>query len=175
MSEVESPSYIQKIQSVSELLQYPADTALETLGSRNIVATKELAATMGVAPRSHWCCISALRRHKRNKLAICWADVYVLRKYRGIEDVIGTDSRPVYSIIEQTYGEPVRSVEIDLRAEILSDEHADALEVPHGSPALTIVRRYTGRKRVFEVSVIRHPAERFTYSLSMHRDWSAGP
>jgi len=52
------------------------------------------------------------------------------------------------------------------------DAVAEALQVPPGTPALVVVRRYTGhKKRVFEVSVSIHPQDRFTYSAELHRQW----
>ncbi|MEM1092045.1 MAG: GntR family transcriptional regulator [Pseudomonadota bacterium] len=173
-SDVARSGYVQRMQSVSELLQYPADTVLEHVGSANLVASVELAKTLGIPPRSHWSCLSAIRRDSRSGLALCWTDVYVLRRYRSVEKYIGTDPRPLYDVIEQVFGERIRSVEVELTAELLASSHAEALGVPEGQPAMNILRRYHGKDRVFEVSVVRHPSERFKYSLTMQRDWSTG-
>lgn len=173
-SDVARPGYVQRMQSVSELLQYPADTLLEHVGTRNLTATTELAKTLGIPARSHWSCISAIRRDRRTGLALCWTDIYVLRRYRSAEKFVGTDPRPLYDVIEQVFGERIRSVEVELTAELLSAPHAQALGVAEGEATMSILRRYHGKERVFEVSVVRHPSKRFKYSLSMQRDWSTG-
>jgi DNA-binding GntR family transcriptional regulator len=58
---------------------------------------------------------------------------------------------------------------------VVGTEHAAALEVAAGTPALTVVRRYHGKgARLIEVSVSEHPADRFTYSLELQRGWRSG-
>ena len=53
-------------------------------------------------------------------------------------------------------------------------ELADRLDVEPGSAAMTIIRRYTAQdERVFETTVSVHPEGRFVYSLKMTRDWTA--
>ena len=43
-----------------------------------------------------------------------------------------------------------------------------------GTPALIIVRRYAEPSgRYYEISVIEHPAGRFTYSMELQRAWGA--
>ncbi len=173
-SDVAKPGYVQRMQSVSELLQYPADTLLEHVETTNLVADRTLAVELGIPPRTHWSCISAIRRDKQTGLALSWTDIYVLRRYRSAEKYVGTDPRPLYDVIEQVFDEHIRSVEVELSAELLSARHAQALGLSQGEATMNILRRYHGRDRVFEVSIVRHPSERFKYSLTMQRDWSTG-
>jgi hypothetical protein len=52
---------------------------------------------------------------------------------------------------------------------------AEVLEVAARSPSLQVVRRYFGEDRkVFEVSVSEHPADRYTYSIQLRRGWQSG-
>jgi DNA-binding GntR family transcriptional regulator len=176
-------AYVQTIRSPEELMRYPAQSRLEVVASQEVRATRKLAAVIGCATGSRWVQISCLRRMapgpgaagQGKGRAICWVDIYVLPDYAGVVRLIGRRDEPVYELIEQKYGEKVAQVNVDLRARTLDPVLATALEVSPGSPSLTVVRRYTGRsRRVFEVSVSEHPAERYTYSLELRRGWQSG-
>ena len=55
-----------------------------------------------------------------------------------------------------------------------SADNASELEVEEGTPALVIVRRYAETSgRFYEISVIEHPADRYTYSMELERAWGA--
>ncbi|MEM9533973.1 MAG: GntR family transcriptional regulator [Pseudomonadota bacterium] len=174
-SAVPTPGYVQRMQSVSELLQYPADTGLTRLDTTNLVVSADLARATGLPQRSHWSRIRAVRRDNESGLALCLAEIYVPRRYRSADQYVGKDPRPLYEVIEEVFDEHIQTVEVEMKAETLDADVAELLEVPADSPSLTVLRRYHGRKNVFEVSVVRHPSERFTYSLTLHRDWSASP
>ena len=69
----------------------------------------------------------------------------------------------------------VNDVRVEIRAGLVPEALAEVLEVPAGSPSLQVVRRYFGEDRkVFEVSVSEHPAERYTYSIQLRRGWQSG-
>ena len=66
-------------------------------------------------------------------------------------------------------------VEIDIRAGLVPAEIAKPLDVLPGTPSLTVIRRYLGPdRRLFEISVSEHPADRYTYSLQLRRGWQSG-
>ena len=66
-------------------------------------------------------------------------------------------------------------VTVDRRSPVeTAADHAAELEVAEGTPALIIVRRYAETSgRNYEISVIEHPAGRFTYSMELKRAWGA--
>lgn len=176
-------AYVQTIRSPEELMRYPAHSRLEVVATQEARANRRLAAMIGCTVGSRWMQISCLRRMapasgaagQGKGRAICWVDIYVLPEYAGVARLIGRRDEPVYELIEQKFGEKVAQVNVDLRARTLDPVLATALDVAPGSPSLTVVRRYTGRsRRVFEVSVSEHPAERYTYSLELRRGWQSG-
>jgi DNA-binding GntR family transcriptional regulator len=178
-----SEAYVQTIRSPEELMRYPPQSRLEVVATQEVRASRKLAATIGCPVGSRWMQISCLRRmaplpgtaKAGRARAICWVDIYVLPEYAGVARLIGRRNEPVYELIEQKFGEKVARVTVDLRARTLDPGLATALDVAPGSPSLTVVRRYWGRsRRVFEVSVSEHPAERYTYSLELRRGWQAG-
>lgn len=178
-------AYVQTIRSPAELMRYPAESHLEVVAVSEIRATRKLAPLLGCPTGARWTQVSALRRLQDSDSsasagggrgrAICWTDVYVLPEFAGVARLIGRKSQPVYELIEEKFGEKVASVQVDLRAGLIPPVLATALDVPPGSASLTVVRRYTGQsKRVFEVSISEHPAERYTYSLELKRGWHSG-
>ncbi len=176
-------AYVQTIRSPAELMRYPAHSRLEVVATREVRASRKLAALIACRTGTRWMQISCLRRLAPASAmggpdkgrAICWVDVYVLPEYAGVVRLIGRRDEPVYELIEQKFGETVAQVNVDLRARTLDPVLATALGVAPGSPSLTVIRRYTGRsRRVFEVSVSEHPAERYTYSLELRRGWQSG-
>jgi DNA-binding GntR family transcriptional regulator len=167
-------SYVQAVRSPAELLQYPPESKLIVVGTGEVRATRRLARQLGCTTGTKWFRISCIRRLRDSKVPICWVDVYVLPDYASIADVIGR-RQPVYEAIEQRFGQQVAAVDIDLRAGLVPPEIAKPLDVAPGSPSLTVIRRYLGPDRkLFEVSVSEHPADRYTYSLQLKRGWQSG-
>ena len=169
-----SPSYIQVIHSLAELMQYPPDSKLSVVETAEVKTTRALAKRLGCRVGRVWTRIGAVRRLRDSGLPICWSDLYVLPEYASVAKKIGRSRRPVYEIIERTFDEQIESVELDFMAGLVGEDVAGALEVDAGSPSLTLVRRYLGRgRRQIEISVSEHPAGRFDYSLMLKRGWQS--
>jgi DNA-binding GntR family transcriptional regulator len=167
-------SYVQAVRSPAELLQYPPESKLIVMGTGEARASRRLARQLGCATGSKWFRISCIRRLRDSKLPICWVDVYVLPDYASIAELVGR-RQPVYEAIEQRFGQQVAAVDIDIRAGVIGEEIAKPLDVAPGTPSLTVIRRYLGPDRkLFEVSVSEHPADRYTYSLQLKRGWQSG-
>ncbi len=59
-------------------------------------------------------------------------------------------------------------VQQEISATIIGAANARELRVKRGSPGLTVIRRYVGADdRVLEVAVNLHPADRYSYSMSL--------
>jgi DNA-binding GntR family transcriptional regulator len=93
-----------------------------------------------------------------------------------VQGLVGRRLRtPVYTLIEQQFGEQVAQVEQQIRAIALGATMARILKAPPRSPALWICRHYLNRRgEAIEVAISTHPAERFTYSENFIRDWNGG-
>lgn len=165
-------SYSHTVRSPAELLRYPADSRLFAQSSQSLKIGRSLAKQLGVAAGTQWHCIGALRSLRKAKVPICWVDIYVLPEYAAIADLIGRRPLMVYELIEQKFGERLAQVEVDVRAELIPEELAAPLQVAVGSPSLCIVRRYiSDAKRIVEVSVAHHPADRYSFALELQRGW----
>ena len=167
-----TPSYSHTVRSPAELLRYPAASRLYVQSSKSVRPGRLLSRQMGVAFGPQWQCIGAIRRLRSAKLPICWVDIYVLPEFAAIAELIGRRPQMVYELIEQKFGERLATVEVDVRAELVPDELAGPLQVAVGSPSLCIVRRYISHsRRVVEVSVSHHPADRYSFALELQRGW----
>jgi GntR family transcriptional regulator len=88
--------------------------------------------------------------------------------FAGVRSLIGKKSGPIYTWIEEMYDERVVEVVQTLRAVTVPQAIAAKLEVPAGAAALEIERVYKSAKhRIIEVAFNLHPADRFSYSISL--------
>ncbi len=165
-------AFVQSMGTVAELFQYPEGTRLRISEQQHaLTADEALAARLGVPRDSQWTRLSGVRQVTASGQRICWTDVYLLPEYAAVVERIG-QPKPVFALIEEHFGERVSNVELEISAELLDADLAQALALNAGAPALTVIRRYRGNhNRIFEVSVTHHPANQFTYRLSLERDW----
>lgn len=164
--------YVQSLSSLAQLLQYPAETRFSVSETRTLTADRATARFLRCRAGEERVCISGIRRIGATGKPICWTDVYLRPEYAGIARAIGKTRQPVYEMVEKTFGERIEQVEVELFASAVPEKFASALEVEPGTPAMTIIRRYTGHaSRVFEVSASVHPQGRFTYSIAFSREW----
>lgn len=166
-----SSAFVQRLASVDDLLQYPAETKLDPVRQETVRADDDLGRWFGVEKGTELTCITGVRSNPADGKALCWMDLYILPEYAAVLDQIGKDARPVYRVIEDMFGEKVSSVEIEISAAEIGEEEAALLSVPPGTPALKVLRNYTGQNgRVFETSIGLHPQDRFTYNLSFSNE-----
>ena len=164
-------SYSHSIHSLSELLQFAHETRLDLIGQEEIEARGSLAESLGCRPRKRWVRIEGIRRGADGGPPICHSEVYVDAAYKEVAADQGSLRTAIWSLIERQFGETVVAVEQQIEAAILDAKQATQLQAAAGSPALKFTRRYyvTGR-RLVELSVNLHPADRFSYKMSILRD-----
>lgn len=160
--------YTQSTASVADLPQYVEETRLVTKEVKDVLAIGELSELLACPPGQRWLYARAWRYVGRGQDPIALTHIYVNAAYAGIKDLIGAPNVPVYSLIERQYGERVAEVKQRIDAKILAPDEAAALNVPGGSAALVITRHYYAASgRLLEVAVNLHPADRFSYSMSL--------
>lgn len=166
--------YEQSTASIADLPRYVEETRLVTHHSEDIIADKELAGLLTCPVGQRWVHVTGFRYAGRDKLPIALTNIYINAAYGGIQRLIGKLKVPVYSLIEREYGEAVVEVKQQIRAESLASADAKLLKVKAGSAGLVITRRYFGANgRVLEVAVNLHPADRFSYSMSLRMQRAA--
>jgi GntR family transcriptional regulator len=160
--------YVHPVASVTDLMQYAVTTQYAVAASRFVIADARLARRLGCSPGRRWLHTEGLRYAPDGSPPICWTDVYVHAAYAGVRSLIGKRTGPIYTWIEEMYDERIVEVVQTLRAVTVPLAIAKKLAVAAGSPALEIERVYkTAKNRVIEVAFNLHPADRFSYSISL--------
>jgi DNA-binding GntR family transcriptional regulator len=164
------PLYTSSIASVEELLQYATEARYEVEKSSLIVADAALAARLGCKIGQRWLRVEGYRTIAGQQTPICWTEVYVLSEYAGIALMIGRRPGTIYSWIEEMYGVRIGEVQQLLRAEPMPEALAAELDCAAGSMAISIRRAYRlAGGELVEVAFNLHPADRFTYALTLQR------
>ncbi|MGE0768270.1 MAG: GntR family transcriptional regulator [Hyphomicrobiaceae bacterium] len=167
----EGPSYTQSMRSLGELLQYATATRLDVMAIEEVVARGALAELLGCRPKKPWVHIAGVRHGAPDEPPHCIIELYIDGAYRALADEPGTIRTAIWSLIEQRYGETIIEVDQVIEATVLDAEMARLLRAKAGDPALKFTRRYyvTGR-RLVELSVNVHPADRMAYKMTIRRD-----
>ena len=93
--------------------------------------------------------------------------------YAGVGLLLARRTGPIYSWIEEQYGERIAEVEQSLRTRTVPDEIASTLQTEIGSTVVEIRRIFRIASRaVAEVSFNLYPAERFSFSITLRRSKS---
>jgi GntR family transcriptional regulator len=160
--------YVQSTSTIADLPRYVEDTRLVATGAMDVIADAALAETLKCAPGQRWVNVSGFRYAGKEKLPMAITDIYINAAYGGIRKLIGTLKVPVYTLIEKQYGIAIVEVVQEIRATLIGAADARRLSVKPGSAGLVVTRRYLGENdRPIEVAVNLHPADRFSYSMSL--------
>jgi DNA-binding GntR family transcriptional regulator len=166
--------YVQSTSTLEDLPQYVQETRLVTTKAEDVIADAALAQTLRGTEGQRWVRVTGLRYAGREKLPIALTEIYIAAPYAGIRRLIGTLKVPVYSLIEKQYGVSIVEVQQDIGATRVGAGEAKLLKVEAGSPGLVVTRRYLGPDaRPIEVAINLHPADRFSYSMSLRLDAAA--
>lgn len=164
------PLYTHSVSSIDELVQYAVATRYRVKSTGAISAGRALAQRLGCAAGTQWLHLEGFRYVPGEDLPFCWTEVYVSAAYAGVAELVGKKAGPIYALIEETYGERVTEIEQTLRVVAVRKPVAPGLGVAPGSAAVEIRRTYrlaTGE--LAEIAFNLHPADRFSYSLTLRR------
>jgi len=168
--------YTQSTASIADLPTYVEETRLVVKQLEDVIADEELADLLECPVGQRWLHASGSRHVGRGKEPIALTDVYVMAAYSGIKDAIGSTRVPVYTLIERQYGERVAEVKQRIDALVIGPKEAKALAVRPGSAALCITRRYYAASgALLEVAINLHPADRFSFTMSLHMNAANQP
>ncbi len=167
--------YIQSTATIADLPRYVDDTRLVTTEAGDVIADDALAELLKCPPGQRWVRVTGFRYAGKAKLPMALTDIYINAAYGGIRELIGTLKVPVYTLIEKQYGIPIVEVQQEIRATTLGAADAKRLSVKPGSAGLVVTRRYFGENdRLVEVAVNLHPADRFSYFMTMRLQVPSG-
>jgi len=169
-----STGYRQSTTEVGDLLQYAADTTLliESRETRQIDAAE--ADMLEGSPGATWLHLKGRRHAPGQPEPICTTELWLHPAFRSIQGIEGSLTSAVHLAIEQQFGEVITEVEQEIRAVALTRADAQALGAPARSPALWVCRKYRNRLgQLVELAISTHPADRFSYSTVLRREWGA--
>lgn len=160
--------YVQNTATITDLPRYVEETRLVTTQADDVIADEALAATLKCPPGQRWVKVTGYRHADKGKLPIALTDIYISASYGGIRKLIGTMKVPVYTLLEKQYCLTIVEVQQEISATIIGAADAKRLSVKPGSAGLVVTRRYlSDNDHTIEVAVNLHPADRFSYSMSL--------
>ena len=167
--------YVQTTAKIADLPRYVEDTRLVTTQAEDVIADEALAAVLKCPPGQRWVKVTGFRHVNKGKLPMALTDIYISAAYGGIRKLIGTMKVPVYTMLEKQYSLTIVEVQQEISATIIGAADAKRLSVKPGSAGLVVTRRYLNdNDHTIEVAVNLHPADRFSYSMSMRLQVPSG-
>jgi DNA-binding GntR family transcriptional regulator len=168
--------FLLTMHSVGDIRQYATGMRLEIQEIDEMVLRGSKAALIGVRPGRRFLRITGIRRRDGDNKPVSHAEIFIDDAFSAIKSEIPTVGTAIWEMIERQSGETLIEVEQQIDAVTLGGEHARLLEVAEGTPALRVIRRYyvTGR-RLVELSINLHPANRFSYNMRIKRDVGHAP
>jgi len=162
--------YHQNLESLDDLMQYSVGTHLEITGFGDYTHRAGARVALPIPPGQTWHCGLAVRHLSGDGRPVCVTRVYLNPGLKGIVERVGRRPGPIYKLIEQHYGLQVTRVEQNVTAAALGRDDAAVLKARKGFPALRIVRAYyVADQTLVEVADSLHPADRFSYAMTIRR------
>ena len=166
--------YQQVMQRLSDLSQYTVDAKLQILETRTVVLDEDRAKLLQGKVGQHWLQADSVR-HTGPQPPICWVDVYIHPAFRSLNGLRGTLDKPIYTLIEQQFGERVVELQQRIEPTMLGAAMARRLEATPRSAALRVVRHYLNQAGdVVMASDSVHPQGRYSYSQSFRLETAPG-
>ncbi|MEJ7928539.1 GntR family transcriptional regulator [Ramlibacter sp. AN1015] len=160
--------YSQDFNTLRDVLRYPSNTVRHNKLEQYVECDAQLQPVLKAPVGSSWYRIGAVRCDEHSKLPLAWTDIYILGRFARVTKLKNHPHEMVFEQIERHFGVAIHRAEVEIKAGVFSTEHAQQLQVPAGTPCLDIVRRYfDSAGDPFEVSVTRHIAERFTFTMEL--------
>ncbi|HEX4327035.1 MAG TPA: GntR family transcriptional regulator [Burkholderiales bacterium] len=168
ISSTEPRIFSQDFNSIKELLRYPRNTYRENRVERAIECDRALQPVLKAPVGSSWFHIGAVRREETSGLALAWTDIYIQHRFARVVKTPNHNREMVFEQIERLFGVAIDRAEVEVQASLIGKQHAALLDAPAGSACLVVTRRYFDKQgHPFEVTVTRHPENRFSFGLEL--------
>jgi len=169
---VDAP-FVNSFRSAEELLQYSRRTHGKVLVTDHVKLDEALAKHLGTASGSEWVRIGILRTSMRNRLPLCYSEIYIEPRYRDVIPHIQGE-HTVYTIIEERHNVVFGRIEQEIEAAAADGNVASRLNIAEGSPILLVrTKFYASNGRMIEVGLTHFPAGRYRVRFEMTRRASA--
>jgi DNA-binding GntR family transcriptional regulator len=163
------PAYVQTFASIEELIPYAAENRYDVEASVLLRCDAPLARKLGCARGEQWLRITGCRYAAGESAPICWTEVYIRPQFRGVTRRLARHKGAIYAWIEEMYGQRFAEVRQTLRVCAVPKALAAVLGVEPAAAVVEVCRVYRlTNGTVAEVAFNLHPAERFSYSMTLH-------
>ncbi len=165
------PRFVHSIQSISDIFQYSKATRKPVLLSTcEIKAGEDEAQLLRCPVGQRWTKIETTRTFEGERAPMVYMQGFLPTLYAGVIKQVPTHKEPLYSLIEQEYGERVVEVQQEFKSLRIPAMEARILKVRAGTPGLFVLRHYLNEHdRIILVQISIYPGERFSYAMR-HRD-----
>ncbi len=161
----------QKLSSVSDLLQYAADTSFDFKYVGMARADERLVRLLGCLQNSTWIEFSGTRRAANFERVLCHTEVFLHQRFNDAPARLDPGGDTIFRQLESHYGISISRVTQEFQAVPAGKLEARALKVDLHSPCLRIVRTYWDENNeAAEYSVNTHPGDLFSYSMVIEPD-----
>jgi GntR family transcriptional regulator len=164
-------AYVHSLGSLFELFQYTRETRLHIAEMEVQPLAPEEAEEVPAQIGSRWLRISGVRRTVEQEEPIAFSLVFVHGRFATVLADLRDWTGPVYAAIEQRTGELVTEARQVITGGPMPANAARALRLRPGSSGIRVLRRYLDMSGgPMLTSLNWHPADRFTYAVTLHRD-----
>ncbi|MCD2511457.1 GntR family transcriptional regulator [Comamonas endophytica] len=164
--------YRHSVAEVSDLYQYANETTLVIESHAEVAIDHQLAQLVEGTPGEMWLHLRGVRHTDMQSPPISVTQLWIHPAFRSVQGLVGPLKGAVHAAIEQQFGEVITEVQQEIQAVLLTREQADALGAEAGSAGLQVTRRYRNRlNKLVEAAVSVHPADRFSYTTVLRREW----
>ena len=164
--------YVQSVDSISDLFTYIEDTRLQVVAHHELLVGPQQSGLLRCAAGQRWHLLEVLRLPVVGGMPMVASEIYVPHAYAAIGRAMPDLRVPIYTLIEQQYGERIIEVQQVMSPCAIAAKKARALKVRAGFPGLEITRHYMGADdKMLLVSRSLYPAGRFSYSMSLRFAW----
>lgn len=164
-------NFTQRLGSVDDLMQYTRTARLSPISQSTGPLDPSVARNMGVAPSGEYFHVHGLRGQP-DRAPVALTDMYIRADLAPDgTDILVELNGGITEWIATERGAPTSRIEQTIKAGLLTDHEAEALDADAGTPALRTQRRYYDKGgRIIAMSDTVHPADRFTYEMTMQRE-----
>ncbi len=162
--------FAQRLGSVDDLMQYTRAARLKPIRQHTGPLDPAVARAFGVAPGSDYLHVHGLRGQP-DRAPLALTDMYIRSDLAPPVDVFVELNGGVTEWMATERGAPTARIEQTISGGLLTDTEAEALDAEAGTAVLRTMRRYYDKGgRIIALSDTVHPADRFTYEMTMQRE-----
>jgi len=163
-------SFTQRLGGVDDLMQYERNTRLKPLRQGHGPLDPTVARALGVAPGGEYFHVHGLRSQP-DRAPVALTDMYVRADLAPSVEVMVELNGGIVEWMATERSAPTARIEQIISGGMLTDGEAESLDCDPGTAALRTRRRYYDQGgRIIALSDTVHPADRFSYEMTMLRE-----